>query len=375
MENLVLNSVESVVKAPVKSDNQLVNVGKSLVNAGKSVVNAGKNVDINVKKLVIPYENRWKSSRNPFTERSRADFLRGLVGWGILAGSLYTTCVGMPLKIQLICYTSSASILMLIDPIKIFRCMLAKASRGIISFLFSVLVLCLIYSTPNTWKVFLVLLVLGCVSIYFKNDDWCKAESWNFSKEVEHALVMDSENKCYKSWQANGKANVKTLLYSLGVSVSESDLDVFMKSVYFVGFLNSLEYQKKYLQDEHQQEQVYLKAFQKENEELINDYNDLCDMYEEEQNKNKELIKKYNQLVMYAKKLKEQQEQQVKEVPAPAPAKENVIIEGITNEQYYQVIQMLDSGEYSQNQIEKITGISRHYIRKCIAYRNKSCLS
>lgn len=201
------------------------------------------------------------------------------------------------------------------------------------------------------------------------------------SEEIHHAMYGDDENRANKNWTANGKRSTRTLLYSMGVTVTDSDLDTIFKAIYTLGYWCS---QKSIKENEHMvikdlQEQLNeqteeFENFRKEHLDTESNnsaieylYQGCCEANERFQNRileleseRDDLARDYNKLVDDYKKLSKkvniQEQQECIEVPLNLP-------KGVTREQYIKVCKMLDNGA-NDNHIKNVTGVSVYYIGK-----------
>lgn len=352
-------------------ENVVVENGKKLVESSKNVVTIGST---ELKKMVISSENRWKSTRNHSTNRLGFRF-NGKIGGGVgLLVSLYTTFEEMPFEVQLICYTMTISIVMITDPFGVCSRVLAKISRYMIVFVNVLLVLCVVYDKDSIKVVFVITLILSAFLIYKLNDFWIKEENWKMSREVEHCLHGDPDNKASRSWHGDGRKNTRTILYSLGYTISDTDLDSIMKAVYSVGFWNCLKRTDQDINILKAKADRLNDVIEKNNSnvELIRHLRKSLDDVETE----KEYYKYHMERLQ--KKLKEERPdikifedndiQRVINDYVPEETEEEKIDlpNNVSMDQYQQVCELLEK-EYSERDIAAITELKRNKVRQCKA--------
>lgn len=376
------------------------------------LVKSGENVENDFKNLVIPLENRWQSARNLFTGRRKLYILGNVAGGAGCLVSLASTYYSMSWKQQIICYTLSISILMLTDPLKLFSRILAKSSRCMVVASNILLILCILTNVQNLWLVYLITFTIFFILIFFLNDLWLKTENWNMSKEVEHSLHGDPNNRAGTSWQANGRTKTRTILYSLGVKANDTDIDTIMKAVYSVGYWNcysiqqdqmdnikelnsEIEILKKELEEKNTRLEdagktiskyvdldrnliayenanaknaEIIKESKKEIATLTNEYDELIDEYNE-------LAEKYNTLLDLYQKATEKKEEPVDDMEEDIEEDdtEENLPKGVSLEQYTKVCELLAKKE-SFRYIEKVTSVSRYRIKQCIEYQRKNAI-
>lgn len=393
MENVVSNTGEPLANV----GGAVVESGRNLVNHSKLLTKFGEN---EFKKLVIPAQNKWLAIRNKPTTRPKIAFNGVIASGGAIAVALFTTYSEFPWKVQTICYTIFISILMLSDPYNICSRFLAKISRCMIVISNTLFIMCILLQKDSMWLVWLIELFMTIVFIFFLNDKWIRMENWQMSKEVESALHGDKDNRCEKNWRANGKRSARTILYNLGYTISDSDLDSIMKAVYSVGFwecqkLYSLENEKlnanvirlenmiselqskerdmqevtENLNNAMRQRDFYHNATNR----LVRDIRIMVPEYVPFTDKEKNIvysgpitnIKNEPKAISEERSKVDCSNQESKTIPKELDGIVQMLPPNVTIEQYYQIIELNQNGN-SQRSIEKITGIKRPKIKVCI---------
>lgn len=77
----------------------------------------------------------------------------------------------------------------------------------------------------------------GLILILVLNKSWLAAEQWLMTDAGQTALLTDVDNRATRAWQAAGRRETRSLLYTLGMETTDNALDIIHRPVWLAGYL------------------------------------------------------------------------------------------------------------------------------------------
>lgn len=183
---------------------------------------------------------RNTKSRRKHSKNRTVLLLKWLLPLLSLFLSTASTLCYCSILIQLTAWLMFFILTIVCDPLDTLDRILAPQSRWIIGF---VLFLC----TVNMWYkdmamlgITIVLSCAGLAGVFYGNQYWMDAYSWEYSPQVQRSLYLDADadTPAIRAWQSHGKRESRTALIELGLEHGENLLDIYAKPLYLVGYYN-----------------------------------------------------------------------------------------------------------------------------------------
>jgi hypothetical protein len=113
----------------------------------------------------------------------------------------------------------------------------SKQSRSILASECTAVIVCIAHPAANILVLGAISILIGSILIKTLNSRWLSAENWLMTEIGQAALQTHTENRATESWQAHGKREVRSIMYSLGIEASEDVLDVVCRAVWLSGYM------------------------------------------------------------------------------------------------------------------------------------------
>lgn len=156
-------------------------------------------------------------------------FLSGLGG----------TMTDRPAQIQLTIWLISLAALILFDGLHFFDRFFSIQSRAIIS-ASAVCYAAYVYTELETvFQAAGIITGTGLLLIIVLNKKWLSAENWLMTEAGQRALLIDCDNEATRQWQAAGRRETRSMLYSLGLESSDNSLDIIHRPIWLAGYLSA----------------------------------------------------------------------------------------------------------------------------------------
>ena len=186
-----------------------------------------------------PFQKRsWneKAARN--AEKERYVLAKKMANAILLASSFTATITEQPWDVQVCYYLSTLAMFLATDPLDAMTRFLAPQSRNIMAVMAAMAILVIICPEKPIITIVGLLTTAGGTAIKVMNSTWLASYNWLMSAEVQKALRIDPDDTAAKAWQAQGRREIRTLLYELGYDAYDNILDILHRPVYLCGYLN-----------------------------------------------------------------------------------------------------------------------------------------
>lgn len=206
----------------------------------------------------------------------------------LLIGCFTETLMEFPPLYQIVSYLLLFAVFMASDPLDALTRVLAPQTRCITGLSACMVIVVIIKPYRPLIMIVITMIVSGLVAIRIFNRSWLASYNWLMSAEVQNALLIDTDNRATKAWQAHGRRETRTLLHELGHPATDDVLDIIHRPIYIAGYLNGYEKTAKHNQKIEKLEntaQKYkdatdnlteqLKAIRKENQSLMAEQKEL----------------------------------------------------------------------------------------------------
>lgn len=202
-----------------------------------------------------PFQQRsWNVKSAIRSENNRHSIIKIMGTMISVTAACLITLPEVRAEYRIITWIVSLALMILSDGVHLFDRFLAFQSRAILS---GVILLIALYELLKASRGIEVrsLLTLagltgigGLILILVLNRKWLAAEQWLMTEAGQTALLTDVDNSATRAWQAAGRRESRSLLYSLGMETTDNALDIIHRPIWLAGYLSAHEKIAKYKQ-------------------------------------------------------------------------------------------------------------------------------
>lgn len=273
----------------------------------------------------------WNEKAQRNAKNNRYVPAKIIVNLILLIGCFAETLLELEPLYQIVSYVLLFAVFMASDPLDALTRVLAPQTRYIIGLSACMVIVVIIKPYPQLIVIVCVMITAGLVAIKIFNHSWLASYNWLMSAEVQTALLIDTDNKATKAWQAHGRRETRTLLHELGYPATDDVLDILHRPIYIAGYLNGYEKTAKNKQKIEKLEntaQKYkntadnlaeqLKEIRKENQSLLAEQKELQAKYDSANEESTHWYKLYQQDHKLAEQLEAANEELLNAIDSPA---------------------------------------------------------